>query len=170
MVTPLYNIVCQKGKCFWLISTVLLERRDIIKFMTVISGKGPTLSVDLCISFTTRGRSQATLTTFCPFLTSYPHPVDVCEWIPLLKLGKICIFTIEISSTAYLPRLVNVVCECPPKLTSLVLLPIVRPTQFVTQCRNECLWYFKPVISWRPNILPKECTNLNMVFSSFWSW
>ena len=65
---------------------------------------------------------------------------------------------VDISSTTYLPRLFNIVCEWIPKLTSLVLLPIVRPTQFVTQCRNECLWYFKPVISWRTNILPKECT------------
>ena len=63
-----------------------------------------------------RGRSQTTLTKFCPVLTTYPPSVDICEGIRLLKKGKNHIgiqLTFSVPPT-YLPRLANVVCEYPP--------------------------------------------------------
>ena len=61
-----------------------------------------------------RGRSQTTLTTFCPFLTTYLvylPVVDICLWRNFFILKRENLHTVDISRTTYLPRLVNVVCE-----------------------------------------------------------
>jgi hypothetical protein len=36
------------------------------------------------------GRSQTMSTIFCPLLSTYPPPVDICDGIPLMLLEKIC--------------------------------------------------------------------------------
>ena len=58
-----------------------------------------------------RGRSQTTLAQWCPFLTTYLLTYSG----PGILMENL--HTIDISrSTTYLPRLVSVVCERPPKL------------------------------------------------------
>ena len=52
-----------------------------------------------------RGRSQATLTSFWLFLTTYPPTLTFCIVWTLTKSWHF--------KTTYLPRLVNVVCERP---------------------------------------------------------
>ena len=54
--------------------------------------------------FPTRGRSQTTLTRFCPLLTTYWH------WERNLFIGK---YANRWNFKYNLPCLVNVVCECP---------------------------------------------------------
>ena len=49
------------------------------------------------------------LTRFLPFLTTYLTPVDILLYCYKVK----SLYTIDISSTTYLPHLVNVVKECP---------------------------------------------------------
>ena len=54
-----------------------------------------------------------------PLLTTFLPPVDIGEGIHLLL--KICILSDNISSTTYLPRLVNVAKERPPGKLGIVL-------------------------------------------------
>ena len=57
-----------------------------------------------------RGHSQTTLTRFCPLLTIYlPHPLLTYSYCHKVK----SLYTVDISSTIYLPRQVNVVKKFP---------------------------------------------------------
>ena len=57
-----------------------------------------------------KGHSQTTLTIFFPLLTPTYHQDDICD---VLYCYMKNMHTIDISSSTYLPRLVNVVCESP---------------------------------------------------------
>ena len=59
-----------------------------------------------------RGHSLTTLMKICPLLTTYLPSVDIGEVIPFDFIRE-NLHTVDISSTTYLPRLVNVVKEQP---------------------------------------------------------
>ena len=75
-----------------------------------------------------RGHSQTTLTIFCLSLSTY-HLVDICDRIPLYIRGKSAYywhFQYHLSTRKYLHRLINVVCECPPRQDMQALAGIMR--------------------------------------------
>ena len=75
--------------------------------------------------FVERGRSQTTLTRFCLVLTTYSPALTISMVWTLTNSGHFW--------TTYLPRLVNVDCERPPKLTSKQPYRVT----WMTVCRYE---------------------------------
>ena len=71
------------------------------------------------------GRSQTTLTRFCPLLTTYPPLLTFVEELFYWNEGES--HTVDISNTSPLPCLVNIVCECP--LTMMTLHQILKSFQ-----------------------------------------
>ena len=69
-------------------------------------------SLIFCYDTVVRGHSQTTLTRYWPLLTIYLPPVDIF-WRNSFTEIRENLHTVDISCTTYLPRLVNVVCECP---------------------------------------------------------
>ena len=71
----------------------------------------PSPSNIFLLKFIIGGRSQTTVTIFCPLLATYLPPLDICDGISISILGKICI-PLTFIVQPVLPSLVNVVCEC----------------------------------------------------------